>query len=122
MIAEPTQREKQYDAKPVDGGGWCRPIPCSALRAPHLSGSGLGLAQTGDPVARLPLAAFFQNGDPFKPFQDIALGAQGARCAQTSTAFQEIVALLLADGQAELPHHLQHILPHAALFARRLVA
>ena len=44
----------------------------------------LGFAEAGDAVARFPLAAFLQDGDPFKPFHDIALGPGGARRAQTS--------------------------------------
>jgi hypothetical protein len=48
------------------------------------SGVGFGFAEAGDAVAGLPLAAFFENFDAFKPFHDIALGPAGAGCAQTS--------------------------------------
>ena len=44
----------------------------------------LGLAQAGDAVAFLPLAALLENLDAFKPFHDIALGAQVGGGAQTS--------------------------------------
>jgi hypothetical protein len=38
---------------------------------------GLGLAQTGDAVARLPLAALFEKLHALKTFEDIALATQG---------------------------------------------
>ena len=38
---------------------------------------GLGLAQTCDPIAFLPLAAFAQDFHAFKALQNVALGAQG---------------------------------------------
>jgi hypothetical protein len=47
-------------------------------------GVGFGLAQAGDPVARFPLAAFLENLDPFKSFQNIAFGSRRAGRAQTS--------------------------------------
>ena len=47
-------------------------------------GFAFGLAQAGDPLALFPLSPLFEDGDTFKPFQDIALGARGARGTQTS--------------------------------------
>jgi len=44
----------------------------------------VGFAQAGDAVSSLPLAAVLENLDPFKPFQDIALGSGGGGGAQTS--------------------------------------
>ena len=44
----------------------------------------LGLAEAGDPVAVLPLAAFLQDGGAFKTLENIAFSAEGGRCAQAA--------------------------------------
>ena len=44
----------------------------------------LGLAQTGDPVASLPLAALLKDFDALKALQDVAFPAQYGRRAQTA--------------------------------------
>jgi hypothetical protein len=44
----------------------------------------LGLAEAGDPVAGLPLAAFLQDGGAFKTLENIAFSAEGGRCAQAA--------------------------------------
>jgi hypothetical protein len=41
----------------------------------------LGLAQTGDAIAGLPLAALFKKFHALETLEDIALAAQGGRCA-----------------------------------------
>jgi len=48
------------------------------------SGSRFRLAETGDAVAILPLAAFFEQLDALEAFEDIALAADGGRRAQTA--------------------------------------
>lgn len=48
------------------------------------SSIGLGLAEAGDAVAALPLAALLEKFDALKAFEDIALAAQQGRCAQTA--------------------------------------
>jgi hypothetical protein len=44
----------------------------------------LGLAEAGDLVAGLALAALFKEGRAFKTLEDIALAAQGGRRAETA--------------------------------------
>jgi hypothetical protein len=44
----------------------------------------LGLAEAGDPVAVLPLAALLKDGGAFKTLEDIAFSAEGGRCAQAA--------------------------------------
>jgi hypothetical protein len=59
----------------------------SAIRRAARHGSGcarLGLAQAGDTVAGLPLAAFLENLNALEAFQDIALAAQRGGRAQTA--------------------------------------
>ena len=43
-----------------------------------------GFAEAGDAVAVLPLAAFLEQLDALKAFEDIALAAQYGHCAQTA--------------------------------------
>ena len=43
----------------------------------------LGLAQTGDAVALLPLAAFLEQFNPLKALKHVSLAADGGRRAQT---------------------------------------
>ena len=59
----------------------------SALRTPNSamkSGVRLGLAETGDPVAVFPLAAFLEDFSALKTLEDIALAAQSGRRAETA--------------------------------------
>lgn len=52
--------------------------------AEHRLGLGFGFAQTGHPVARLPLAALLEQRHALESFQDIAFGAQGGGGPQTA--------------------------------------
>jgi hypothetical protein len=49
-----------------------------------LRGNRLGFSQAGNPVALFPLAAFFEDFDAFKAFEDIPLGAQSTCCPETT--------------------------------------
>lgn len=44
----------------------------------------LGLAQTGDPVAIFPLAAFLEQFGAFETLEHIPFSAESGRCAQTA--------------------------------------
>ena len=48
------------------------------------SGFRLGLSQTEHAVALLPLAAFFEQFDPFKPLQYATFAAEGGADSETS--------------------------------------
>ena len=59
----------------------------SALRTPNSamkSGVRLGLAETGDPVAVFPLAAFFEEANAFEAFEYVAFTTHGGDGAQTT--------------------------------------
>jgi len=59
-------------------------IPHSAPRIPRLSHFRLRLAQPGDAVAVLPLAAFLEEFGALEALEDIALATEGGRRAQTA--------------------------------------
>lgn len=43
-----------------------------------------GFAEAGDAVAILPLTPFFQDGDSFKAFENVAFAASVAGCSETA--------------------------------------
>jgi hypothetical protein len=63
----------------------CASFPRSAFRAPRLIKSGfrLGLTETGNPVAVLPLAAFLEQFRALKTLEHIPFAAQRGSRAQT---------------------------------------
>jgi hypothetical protein len=46
-------------------------------------GVSLGFAQAGNPIARLPLAAFLEQLKALKAFKDVSFAAQSGGCSQT---------------------------------------
>jgi len=59
-------------------------VPRSAFPALRWSGVGFRFAEPGDPFAILPLAAFFQDGDAFKAFENVPFAASVAGCSKTA--------------------------------------
>src|ERR1051326_9421517 len=96
MSCSPVRRE----ATPASARNFCRRTIIgkgrgqkeeSESRATRPSAAGgvslsvtLGLAQAGDTIAGLPLAAFLEDFDPLAPFEDVAFCAGGASGAQTA--------------------------------------
>ena len=54
------------------------------LHSALISGVSLGFAEAGDAVAFFPLAAFFEDLEALKAFEDIAFSAQSGGRAQTA--------------------------------------
>lgn len=63
---------------------WLSGFPRSEFPVQRRLSVGFGFAKADDAVALFPLAAFFQNFDALKSFEDVAFAAERAGGAETA--------------------------------------